>query len=277
MHARELLELGALLAAHGRAVVNYPHALDPSGMQGYWAASKCRLDRWTRHLRALSHRLQTVGKRPLGDEWLAVRPVMEEIISGELLTRVWAALVTAHDRRRGVVESEPIVRSVFLGHLEARRRALDLLVLGQGVGVQEAVRLNRLRRCVERWNDLAFAQLMEQIGVEQFAFDPRRASDFREQVERGRHHVVAPQGWPLLLAALRLAFHGQLDPSAPNADLNQQLANHLLECLPNTLFDTNGLFKTLWVERFYQAESDSRGMLDTLIDTVHPVTRFQRL
>ena len=86
--------------------------------------------------------------------WAAVRGELEEIITGEILTRLWSAVLTNHDRLHNTCEAEPIARSVLLGHLEARHRTLALLVSGLGIATEDAVAMNRLRHRAERWTDL---------------------------------------------------------------------------------------------------------------------------
>ena len=52
-----------------------------------------------------------------------LRGVLEEILVSEVLTRVWTAVLCAHDACRGAEEAGPAARSVLLGHIEARHRA----------------------------------------------------------------------------------------------------------------------------------------------------------
>ena len=46
MHARELLDLASILSAHGSVLIPYPQPLADRGMERYWTAAKCRMDRW---------------------------------------------------------------------------------------------------------------------------------------------------------------------------------------------------------------------------------------
>ena len=65
----------------------------------------------------------------------------------------------AYDRTRGVVEAEPVARSVMLGHSEARHRVLTLWSAASGIDARTPVKLNRLRRHAERWTDLLVGRL----------------------------------------------------------------------------------------------------------------------
>ena len=108
-------------------------------------------------------------------QWPQFRGVLEEILSGEMLTRVWTAVLCACDRRRHSDEAEPAARSVLIGHMEARHRVLTLLVRGPGIDAEAVLRLNRLRRRAERWTDLLIGHLAGRYAVSEFAFDPPEA------------------------------------------------------------------------------------------------------
>src|SRR5262249_36380829 len=54
MHARDLAELAALVAVHAPVIVQGAGRVPHSSSEQYWAASKCRLDRWGRLLRQLT-------------------------------------------------------------------------------------------------------------------------------------------------------------------------------------------------------------------------------
>ena len=90
MHARELVELSALVAAHGPLLIGQEASLPPHGIEQYWVASKSRLDRWNRTLKGLT--VKALGCRGAADR-LLVRGVCEEILTGEVLTRVWSAVL----------------------------------------------------------------------------------------------------------------------------------------------------------------------------------------
>ena len=46
MHVRELVELAALVSAQAHSVTRSQTAFSPEGLEQYWTASKCRMDRW---------------------------------------------------------------------------------------------------------------------------------------------------------------------------------------------------------------------------------------
>ncbi len=265
MHARHLVELAALVSAHGPVLVRGSQGISESGIERYWVASKSRLDRWGRSLKALCTPPADAGWSSTPSQWRFARGVLEEIITGEVLTRVWTAVISAHDRHRGTDEAEPIARSVLIGHLEARHRVLTLLVGGPSIGAEEAVKLNRLRRRTERWTDLLIGYLAGLDDVSEFAVDPYRARDFAEDLRYQSRLKGGRFAWPLLLASLRAAFKQGLGPTSPNEDLNAQIAVSILSCFRSELFDSTGLFQSLWLKRLTYVSDDAQGMIEDLL------------
>ncbi len=264
MHARELVELAAIISSHGPALIRSGERIPVESIEQYWTSSKVRLDRWAWRLKSFVGKAET-DARQRKTQWPAVCGVLEEILTGEMLTRVWTAVLCAYDRRRGADEVEPVARSVYIGHMEARHRVLSLMVRGPGIDAEAAVKLNRLRRRAERWTDLLVGNLQSLHDVSEFAFDPQRSKDFAEDMQyRGRlqggRHV-----WPLIQASLRAAFRHGLGSESPNADLNARIAAGVLSCFPPEVFDSTGLMRSLWLMRLTSAAEDTQGMIDALL------------
>jgi hypothetical protein len=264
MHARELVELASILSAQGPVLVNTPQ-LSTHGVQQYWTASKCRFDRWARNLKSFAADASQLDVSAERTQWPYVRSVLEEILSGEVLTRVWTAVLCLYDRRHGGKELESLARSIMIGHLEARHRVLMLLVRGPGVDAEGAVKLNHLRRRTERWTDLLVGHLVRYGDVAEFAIDSNRAIEFSKDLDFQADQQGGRQAWPLLQASLRAAFQQGLAGVSPNEDLNAQIASAILSCFPADLFDSTGLFRSLWMHRMSNVTSDVQGMIDTLV------------
>jgi len=264
MHARDLVELAALVAIHSPVLIHGGGRVPKAAIEQYWTASRCRLDRWTRLLR----RLADAGTQlpvPATLNWTRVQPVLEEILASELLTRLWTAASVAYDRHRKDEEVTPVARNVFHGHLEARHRLLQLLSDGRAIELADAVALNQLRRRVERWTDMLLAHLARDVDVTEFAFEPDRVIEFAEDLS---HEAVAAERQftcQLILSSLRAAFQTNLAERSPNLDLNRRLGSALLGCFREELFDATGLVKPLWVERLSATADDAQGMIDELV------------
>lgn len=279
MHASELVELAALIAYQAPALVRSCPRLSDTSMEQYWTSSKCRLDRWARAVKAFNTQIQqpeldSWRREPL---WQQIEPTLEEILGSEVLTRVWTALCGAIDQAGDDQQAEPVARSIYIGHLEARHRALNLMVYGEGLGAQRALSLNRLRRRAERWTDLLMAYLVDVYDIDQLAFEPRRARDFADDFRSERRQRGTEQGRALMLASLRTAFAQALAPESPNADLNEQIAVSILACFGPEAFDSTGRFQSLWQLRLSNATSDTMGMLDELLRADDNATSSPRL
>jgi hypothetical protein len=232
-------------------------------IEQYWTTSKVRLDRWAWRLKTFATDAVDAQRRKA--LWPEVRSVIEEILTGEMLTRVWTGVLCAYDRRCGAAEAEPVARSVLIGHMEARHRVLSLLVRSTEIDPDAAEQLNRLRRKAERWTDLLIGHLVRMHDVSEFAFDPKRAKDFAEDMQyrgnmRGGRHV-----WPLLMASLRASFRHALGDESPNTDLNARIAASVLSCFPNDLFDSTGLLRSLWLLRLSNMAEDTQCKIDDLL------------
>jgi hypothetical protein len=264
MHARDLVELAALVSVHGPVLIESREPIPPAGIEQYWTASKVRLDRWAGGLKRFAQAAETDTRRRQA-QWPLFRGVLEEILSGEMLTRVWAAVLCAYDRRRHRDEAEPAARSVLIGHMEARHRVLTLMVRGPGIDAEAAIGLNRIRRRTERWTDLLVGHLAGRYGVSEFAFDPPRAEDFARDFHDRSQRRGGRQAWPLVLASVRMAFRQGLGPESPNAELNARIGAAILSCFPADLFDSTGLMHSLWLMRLRNVTEDAQVLIEDLL------------
>ncbi len=197
--------------------------LSSHGVQQYWTASKCRLDRWARNLKSFAADATQVDATAVRVQWPYVRGVLEEILTGEVLTRVWTAVLCLYDRQHGGNEFESLARSIMIGHLEARHRVLMLLVRGPGVDAEGAVKLNHLRRRAERWTDLLVGHLARYGDVAELAINVDRAVEFSRDLEfqtdqaRWAAGLAAATGFPAGgLSARTGAGQSQRRPQRPD-------------------------------------------------------------
>ena len=268
MHAGELVELAAIVSAHGPALIRSGHSIPAQSIEQYWTTSKVRLDRWARRLKWFADTADDVRRDR--DDWPEICSVLEEILTGEMLTRVWTAVLCAYDRSRGADDAEPVARSVLIGHMEARHRALTCMAGARGIDVEAAGKLNRLRRRAERWTDLLVGHLAGMHGVSEFAFDPQRARDFADDWQCRRGLQGSRQTWPLVLASMRAAFGPVLCPESPNPELNARIAASILASFPAELFDSTGLPRSLWLMRLTSSAEDTQGMIEELFKSERP-------
>lgn len=263
MHARELVELAALVSHHGAVLVEGPARIDPEHIQQYWAASRCRLERWTRELKRLS---QADPQSVFDLEQYAdqTRGVLCDVFSGEVLTRVWTAVVVAHDRRRQCDDAQIVVRSVLDAHLEARQRCLRLLVEGPQLPLERAIAINRLRRRSERWCDLLVGNLAMMYDVSHLAVHAERALSLAAELRQLRREATSPQAEALWLTSLRASFRQLTLTATGNEDANARIAGAVVACFDGALFDSTGLLQSLWMTRLATTTADAELLIDEL-------------
>lgn len=261
MHARDLVELAALVTSQGPRLVS-SGAIIPDGLiQRYWAASRTRLDYWGKRLKTLTRSSSSGDKLNL----LSAGATIEEIVLSEALARTWTAVLHLYDDALGVRDAEPIARAALLGHLDIRNRALAMLVDNAAVNTETAVALNRLRRRVERWIDCLLGFLMQHGDVTHLAIEADRARDFAEDLQ---HQLARPGGsqvWPLTVAALRNAFQVGVHGNAVSPEHNQRLAETVISCLPADAFDVMDGYRSLWLVRLMNTANSAHGMVQSLL------------
>ncbi|MGC4006225.1 MAG: hypothetical protein QM811_25160 [Pirellulales bacterium] len=254
MHARDLLGLATVMTWHGPSLAESPLPLPKPGLEEYWTASKCRLDRWSRTLHALR---EGVTERVGGFAPREVHALCDEILTGEIIARLWTAVSSIHDRLCGDNEAEPIARSVLIGHMEARNRVLALIVDTQLIGPAQAESLNRLRRRCECWSDTLLARFAAFDAPRDLAHDPQRYDEFAEEWPQSAHDERAQTRAALMFGSFSAAFAARPDPTG-NLDLNARIASALLAGFPRELFDDAGNLSGAWVLELLQAIRDDR-------------------
>ncbi len=244
MHAYDLLQLATVITWHGPMLIQHSAELPPRAIEEYWTASKCRLDRWGQDLRSIRE-LFDVKFGFDAPSWRSVSALCDEILTGEIIARLWTAVVTLHDRKHGSTDAEPIVRSVLLGHLEARHRVLNLILNYHGVGPHETVVLNRLRHRCERWTDILLARLGNSNQLRDLAHDAERVDDFVSEWPAQHQSMVATERAAWFFGAFTAAFVKHPTLTA-NIDLNQRIAQSIIAGFPSETFNDLGLPQTTW-------------------------------
>ncbi|HZN33484.1 MAG TPA: hypothetical protein VFB80_06670 [Pirellulaceae bacterium] len=270
MHARDTAELAAWIAVHSPVLVQSGGRAPQAASEQYWSASKCRLERWRRLLTELTAAADQPHK-PATLAWPRVRPVLEEILTSELLTRIWTAAAVAYDAARRDQDLEPIARNIYSGHLDVRRRLLGLMTDARVFQEQEVKALDLLRRRVERWGDMLLAHLADSVPIDEFAFDAERARDFASDLDRDAARNDRDFTTQLMFSSLRASFSFDLADRTPNGDLSRKIGSAILACFGADLPVSTGLSPALWLERISRTASDTEGMIEELLRLDRPV------
>ena len=253
MHGCELIELAALLASSGRILVSSDRSIRSEGLEEYWVASRCRLDRWGTAL--ASYADETNRRRNQVAGWQATRSVVEEILASEVLTRIWTALCCGKGKPQQSLDNETasICRNVFAGHLEASARAMRMVAQTDRIGIEEAVSLNRLRRRNERWNDLLLSLCRDICDVREFAYCQKRVADVALSGNGCERSVV--------LAAVQIGCRDRLATEPANPESNRRIATAVLACIGSACFESGSGLHSEFISRLYDTTADLRGRL----------------
>ena len=249
MHATQLAEIANWAAFNAIRLTSGTSALTAASCHEYWSQSKCRQNRWMTALKMFEQDVRS--QRSNHDPWVAMEIVIQEILLSELLTRVWSAAMVAHDSSHATHELSCIAHSIHIGHVEAKNRAIRLLLNDPAVSPKTFDRLNCLRRKVERWTDLLLAQLPDINSAAKFAFQSNRVKDFREE-NRDCSHGAERTRRMLYAASQSEDFNRVAVKFAANPEINRRIAAGVLACFPADRFDSFGMPKSIqliWMEK----------------------------
>ena len=183
----------------------------------------------------------------------------------EMLTRIWSAAVVTHDWHNQSDEMHGLAHSIHVAHIEARNRAVRIMLQGQAIDEAAFDQMNALRRRIERWTDLFLGQLPESEYSSQFAFDRGRVQDFNQE----QNETLGPE-YQTRQRVLTASFATDLlrgkIPYAANPDLNREIAAGILACFPSDRFDGHGMPKSarmIWLEKSHR---DTQMLVDQLFE-----------
>ena len=262
MHSSRLAELGSWVATNSEILIYGSKHQPMLAASSYWTASKNRIQHWTTALKMFSSDFE--DPTPHHHPWNAFEIVVQEILLSEVLSRIWSATVLMHDHYQNTDELHGLAHSVHLSQLEAKNRAMRIMLKGQAEDEAAFDRVNRLRRSLERWTDVFLGQLPFARQASMFAFEPNRVLDFhREQQELAGEHASLRQR--TLLASFNHDLC-QINPYVANPGLNCEVAAGVIACYPTDRFDAYGLpksVKMIWIEK---AQNDTQMLVDHLAD-----------
>jgi hypothetical protein len=270
MHARELVQLAATVASHASLLVHSGEPFPEAAIELYWIASKSRQDGWGRALKQYtSEKQQLLSSSEQTGYW--IKPILEEVLTAEPLTRIWTAVCELADAKRETAAAGPVAQNILTGHLEARNRVLNLMVYGYGLRVEEAVALNRLRLRNERWTDTLLSLIGPAAGRAQWAFQPRLVRRLAISIRQRDSAFGKNVATSLLMATLSAAYYRSTSTDTPHAEFNRRIACSVISCFPPQAFDATGQLISLRQLLLLQSTGDTQGQLNLPQSSPKPV------
>jgi len=191
VNQRDLAESAAIIARHAELIVHSDHPLDSALIEEYWVASRRRWKSWN-------------AREVLSTSFAESSQLAEEIMVAEMPARVWTAVYYGHCQHHSNPDGLRLIRQALRWHVEARQATIQGLIdTYNRTELTGLLRLDRVRRRVERWTDLLIGTITRHGVALHLAFDPDRC---RNNAESMQNNPAAEAIWPLTIAGLTRSF-----------------------------------------------------------------------
>jgi hypothetical protein len=269
MHSVLIADLAALASQHGPAIVRAHEEVPPEAVVQYWASSRSRMELWHQALTRYRAAQESGDSLAMQTWWHEHLVVMEEVLVTDMLTRVIAALALGLDESSDREdEVSPVTHCIHLSHLDASNRVHKMMICGRGGSVQDAVRLNRLRRGVERWTDALIGRMSFQSpSTIQYAFDLGRAQQFALETRAYPSGPARDTAAWLMNAAMHDTLRRRTSTQSALPEANRAVATSVLMMMRPEHFDSVGVLKSLWMNRLTAGTSRTDRIIDELMAT----------
>jgi hypothetical protein len=204
MNAVDSADLAAHLALNSQFLIRKHHLISECALAEYWEASRDRqstwwriMSDWRRSLRSVADAIQRFDE---------IKPIIDEMLISELLTRVWSAIADVHDQAFREPTYQPIARNILIAHVDVRNRVWAMLFNELSLPAEILKNIALQRRRVERWTDLLLAHLPNPDAVATWAIDAERMSDFRDDLVDERRALPNSAASELLIGSLQAAL-----------------------------------------------------------------------
>jgi hypothetical protein len=266
---RQISETAAFASARSAFLIESTAAIPDQHLHDYWKCCRGRTMDWLRKLDGLISEASVTPPEHHIQLWKSAEPIIAEVFVTEILTRVWAAILTASDVHRKESAGGPIARHTLKGHTEARNRSLTLMANTLQVPIAKMSQVDRLRRKAERWSDLLIGHLVLNYQLEEFAFESNRSIEFGQSQMREIIAATDEPVWEFVLAGVRLAFSSVDTVVAPSDVWNRGVVRSVLGSFPADSFDGTGTFKSVRRVRIERPQNDSDKVSGALLQTMN--------
>jgi hypothetical protein len=271
MHSIQLAELANTYTHRAAAMLALGCVPRREAIHALWLTHRFRHESWSQRLATHRNAINTSGLSVRTRAWHQIIPVIQEILVSEPLTRCLAYHAAAFHLQPRENDFMALMHSSLVSHVEARNRCLNLIVFGQGLAVEHVVRLNRLRRSLELFNDFVLAPIPPVEQLERFAFDLHSVTKIQNQLLRTsinhwRLHESATQRY------LTDHIRPDLDGRIASPRLNHRISQSVLELFPVGLFDSFGVAKSSWSASLTADSPESSGSMHDMAGQLpHPL------
>lgn len=222
VNLRDFADAAALFAQHSALIIDSDHPVETEALEAYWVAGRRRAKSWTQ---------RRAGASGLGEQI----QLAEEMLLSEMPARVWTGVYYAHCINHRNPDGLRLARLAMRQLIESRQEMLSQMIDKYGrTEISELLRLDRLRRRVERWTDFLIGNIKRFDVALNVAFDPDNCRNNAASAS-----VLPPAAWPLTIAGLSRSF-----PTTPldvaTVELQTEILRTQLSLFPPEAFHSDG-------------------------------------
>ncbi len=245
LSAKSLAELALVVSQVAPGILEETKAPSSESIREFWRSNRLLQKRWMNELDA--------GTNARSQEIELFERLAPRVFTSEILIRTFGTLLSALDRRRGTDDLTRVARNVTCGLLQIRVKLLSQLLSVHENDHDRVLKIDRLRRRCDRWNDLLVGTIAIKDNCFEFAFDPDRARDFGEESIFAETEFGSRPFEHLVSAGLRGTFLQHL--SNQNFDESEFLilTKSILSCIPRQALHRDGSFRTSLERRIYSS------------------------
>ena len=245
LSAKSLAELALVVSQAAPGILKETGAPSSESIREFWRSNRLLQKRWMNELDA--------GTNARSQEIELFERLAPRVFTSEILIRTFGSLLAAFDRRLGTDDLTRVARNVVSGLLQIRMTVLSQLLAVPENYRDRVLKIDRLRRRCDRWNDL----LVGTIGIKDecfdFAFDPDRARDFGEESMFAETEFGSRPFEHLVSAGLRGTFLQHLSNQNFDEPEFLILTKSILSCIPRQALHRDGSFRTSLERRIYSS------------------------
>ncbi|MFG0332287.1 MAG: hypothetical protein ACF8TS_02900, partial [Maioricimonas sp. JB049] len=198
---RDVAEFSAVSAIHGSHVVAAGQPVGDAWRDAFVDGCSRRSQMWHRAHHDCTGTVAE-GSAEAAPLPLSIVLLAEEILVTEVLTRTWTGVLAELARKTAQPELESAAWRGYMLHLKAKQTVLADLLYQTVPPVGVMLRVNRLRRRLEKWSDMFVSQVAGEQIARELAFETHRVTEFRDEQVTWR---TGHRSKELLVASVRQA------------------------------------------------------------------------
>lgn len=231
MDLRAFVELLALVSEHSPLLIERGEPLPHEPLARFWNAGRAAARLRVRRLRGLLARSAVATAAENEALFDRAAPLMIDVFAADLTCRLSGAVLCAADFVSGIPFGRHVAQNLSTHQRAASHLALSILSDKADWPVHKLAAVDRIRRRLERWNDVLVGRLVAQYDLTEFACDALRAVEFGNEQRRLGGRPGDCRAWDLYLVSLRCSMPRLRLPGGKLGQLRDEQSRAMLGCL----------------------------------------------